>query len=79
MDNYRFFLEPHGTVYAAKIITGNLGRNQRGHVIGVGATLATMNAPCGPRTATPRYLRDHCTETTEREARRIHPGLFEAL
>lgn len=92
MKGYRFYEEygnaknkragiSQGNVFALELDT--TGRPIYSHdcltCYGVGAILWSANSPVANCSASPEWLGESCKRISEKEARRIHPVLFDYL
>jgi hypothetical protein len=90
MKNIRFYLE-HESTYKKKkkVHTGNVvaiytdtkPRIQSGHILleGFASVSYQENSPVNFTSIDTEYLRNNCKRISEKEARQIHPALFERL
>ena len=58
---------------------GHGKRRSDGTIPCVAATRKEPNSPVGVDAVDPLYLKRHCRQITEKQARKLHPRLFERL
>lgn len=91
MKGYRFYLEyqtprdKRGCVDMGNVFALEVGEdgwplyNGAGNVGGIGAVYRAPNSPVCSTTANMGWVHTHTKRISEKEARRIHPALFEWL
>jgi hypothetical protein len=72
-DRYR--RHPSGNVIAAR----SRSRNVDGLIPCVAASRKQPNSPVRLDAVDPTYLKRHCRQITEAQARKLHPKMFEQL